>query len=68
MALDLEWSKNADQKFDEILKYLNENWGQKVTKVFVKKVYNFLDILVEFPEIGTLEHKVKGIRGFTLIN
>jgi len=29
MALELEWSKNADEKFDEILKYLNENWGGK---------------------------------------
>jgi len=41
--------------------------GEKVTKVFVKKVYDFLDIIVEFPQIGTVEHKVKGIRGFTLI-
>ncbi|MEA1873268.1 MAG: hypothetical protein U9N51_02405 [Bacteroidota bacterium] len=37
------------------------------SKVFVKKVYNFLDIIIEFPQIDTLEHKVKGIRGFTLI-
>jgi plasmid stabilization system protein ParE len=67
MALEIEWSKKADEKFDKILKYLNENWGEKVAKVFVKKVYDFLDIIVEFPQIGSLEHEVKGIRGITLI-
>jgi plasmid stabilization system protein ParE len=38
-----------------------------VTKAFVKKVYDFLDLLVEFPQIGSIEHKTKGIRGFTIV-
>jgi len=67
MALELEWSKESDRKFDEILEYLLFNWGEKATKAFVKKVYDFLDILVEFPQIGSIEHKEKGIRGFTII-
>jgi len=67
MALEIVWSKRADEKFDEILKYLSEEWGKKVTMAFVKKVYDFLDILSEFPDIGTLENKEKGIRGFLII-
>jgi plasmid stabilization system protein ParE len=67
MALEIEWSKKADRKFDEILQYLIDNWGEKPTKAFVKKVYDFLDILVEFPQIGSIEHKEKGIRGFTIM-
>lgn len=67
MALEIVWTKRADQKFDKILDYLNSEFGQRVTSAFVKKVYDFLDILSEFPEIGTIEHKAKQIRGFTLI-
>ena len=67
MALEIVWSSRADKKFDKILEYLVKEWGNKVTKLFVKKVYDFLDILSEFPEIGTLENKEKGIRGFVII-
>ena len=56
MALEIVWSKRADNKFDKIIKHLTDEWGKNVTSAFVKKVYDFLDILVEFPEIGTLEH------------
>jgi plasmid stabilization system protein ParE len=42
-------------------------WGESVTRAFVKKIYDFFDILSEFPELGTLENVEKGIRGFTII-
>ena len=67
MALEIKWSKRADKKFDKILEYLITEWGDGVTKNFVKKVYDFLDILSEYPEIGSIENKEKEIRGFTLI-
>ncbi|MEA3449168.1 MAG: type II toxin-antitoxin system RelE/ParE family toxin [Bacteroidota bacterium] len=67
MALEIEWSNKADKKFDKILDYLLDNWGENATKVFVKKGYDFLDILVEFPQIGSIEHYEKGIRGFTIL-
>jgi len=38
-----------------------------VTKAFVKKVYDFLDILIEFPEIGSVEHAERNIRGFVIV-
>lgn len=42
--------------------------GEKnVAKSFSKKVFEFLDILSEFPEIGTIENETKGIRGFNII-
>ena len=43
------------------------NWSEQVTKNFVKKVYDFLDVLSEFPEIGSIENNEKGIRGFTIV-
>lgn len=67
MALDIYWSKRADEKFDRILQYLAVEWGDRVTSAFVKKVYDFLDILIEFPEIGSLENPTKNIRGFVIV-
>ncbi|MDO9256718.1 MAG: type II toxin-antitoxin system RelE/ParE family toxin [Bacteroidales bacterium] len=57
MALEILWTKQADRKFDKIIDYLFHEWNQKVTQAFVKKVYDTLDILAGFPEIGTIELK-----------
>lgn len=67
MALEIFWSKRADIKFDRILEFLMEEWGEVVTRSFVKKVYEFLDVVVEFPEIGTIENANKNIRGFVIV-
>ncbi len=67
MALNIVWSKKADKKFDKIIEYLTTKWGEKTTKQFVEKVYSFLEVLSEFPEIGTVENKEKGIRGFPVV-
>ena len=34
---------------------------------FVRKVFDFIEVLAEYPEIGSLEHTQKNIRGFILI-
>lgn len=67
MALTIKWSKEADKKFDKILEYLEKEWGDNVVKAFVKKTYEFLDLLVEFPEIASVEKADKQIRGFVLV-
>ncbi len=60
MALAIYWTRHADKKFDQIIDYLFIEWGESVAKAFTRKVYDFLDILSEFPEIGTIENKEKG--------
>lgn len=67
MALEILWSKRASKKFDDIIDFLNANWGPKVTSTFVRKVYDFFDVLSEFEEIGTFENKEMNIRGFTIV-
>jgi plasmid stabilization system protein ParE len=67
MALTIKWSKHADRKFDKVLEYLEDEWGENVTRAFVKKTYEFLDILVDFPEIGSIENSERQIRGFVLV-
>lgn len=67
MALEIHWTKRADEKFDKILEYLLNQWSDRVTISFVLNVYDLIDTLAEFPEIGTIENKEKGIRGFTVV-
>ena len=68
MALEIEWARSADKRFDAILEYLEKEWGEKTAKTFVQKVYDFLDLLVVFPNIGTLEDKTKNIFGFVVVS
>lgn len=67
MALKIRWSKYADQSFDRILDYLEKEWGENVIRAFVRRTYEFLDLLAEFPEIGSMENQENQIRGFVLI-
>lgn len=66
MALEIKWTKRADSKLDHLLTYLEQEWGENVVKIFMIKLYSFLEILAEFPEIGAMQVPKKGIRGFTL--
>jgi plasmid stabilization system protein ParE len=59
--------QQADVKFDKIIKYLTDEWGENVTKAFVKRTFDFLDLLDDFPEIGSIENPDKQIRGFVLL-
>jgi plasmid stabilization system protein ParE len=37
MALEIQWSKRADKKFDKILEYLLVEWSERVTQVKRRK-------------------------------
>ena len=67
MALEINWTRQANKKFDKILEYLLDEWKEQVTGTFVKKTYEVLNTLAEFPEIGPIELKSKAIRGFTIV-
>lgn len=67
MALEIFWSKHADKSFDSIIHYLESKWGENTVSLFVKKVYEFLEIIAEYPEIGTIEKTDLNIRGFVIV-
>ncbi|MBA7544929.1 hypothetical protein ES705_37290 [subsurface metagenome] len=67
MARIIKWSKHADHKFDKILEYLESEWGEKTTKAFVKRTHEFLVLLIDFPDIGSIENADRQIRGFVLV-
>ena len=66
MALTIRWTTRADIKLDQIIIYLESEWGDNVVKVFMRKFYDFLELLSEFPEIGSMQYPEKNIRGFAL--
>ncbi len=66
MALIIRWTTRADIKLDHIIIYLETEWGESVVKAFMRKFYDFLEILSEFPEIGAMQYPEKNIRGFSL--
>jgi plasmid stabilization system protein ParE len=66
MARKIRSTKRADKRFEEIKDYLNDNFGEVFVAGFVKRVFAFYDILTEFPRIGTLHDRERGIYGFVL--
>jgi len=66
MALEIRWTTRADIKLDQLIIYLESEWGESVVKAFMTKLYDFLEILSEFPEIGSMQYPEKNIRGFSL--
>jgi len=66
MALTIRWSTRADIKLDQLIIYLETEWGDNVVKAFMRKLYDFLEIISEFPEIGSMQYPEKQIRGFAL--
>ena len=67
MALKIYWTKRAEKSFENIIDFLLEEWNEKVAENFTKKVFDFLNILSEFLEIGSIENSEKEIRGFNII-
>ncbi|GAA0878283.1 hypothetical protein GCM10009119_12510 [Algoriphagus jejuensis] len=59
-------SKRADRDFQNILEYLEYRWGAGSVEKFKSLTNDFLDILENFPEIGSMELPEKKIRGFQL--
>jgi plasmid stabilization system protein ParE len=59
-------SKRAEKSFHSIKDFIKEKWGELIADAFEQKIINFLDLLEEFPEIGTLEFPEKRLYGFQL--
>ena len=64
MAVEIKWTKRAETNFDRIVNYIESEWGHKSAQKFVRKVDNLLNTLKKQPQIGIVQIKEKGIRGF----
>ena len=66
MAKKIVWTRAANYKFNKIIDYLEQEWGHNVTRNFVRKTYDIIELISDQPELGTVENKEKTIRGFVL--
>ena len=66
MARKIRLTKKADRRFDEIVDHLNKKFGKTTTVRFIERTYSFFDIIIDFPNIGTIEDREKGIYGFVI--
>ena len=66
MAKKIIWTKRANKRFNKITDYLQKEWGEKVTENFVVRGYDVIELLSEYPNMGTLENSKKAIRGFLI--
>ncbi len=66
MVKKIVWTHRANDKFNKIIRYLEQTWGPRVARHFVRRTYDIIDLIADQPELGTLENKEKRIRGFLL--
>lgn len=66
MVKEIVWTKRTLTKFNSIIKFLNERWGENVIVSFINKSFNIIELLAEQPYLVTLENEKLGIRGFLI--
>lgn len=60
------WNKRASKQFADIQKYLQEEFGEKSAQMFTVRTFTFLELLLKFPQVGSVENPEKDIRGLLL--
>jgi plasmid stabilization system protein ParE len=66
MVKTIVWNRRASDSFNSIIEYLQYKWGDRVTKNFVKHTYQIIELLAEYPEMGSIENYEKQVRGFVI--
>ena len=66
MARSIVWISRASNKFDQIIDFLEIEWYQNVTRKFVSRTYDIIDLLIEWPNLGKIENEKFQIRGFSV--
>ncbi len=56
----------AEKNYHKIKNRILIEFGEKVAEAFEEKVAAFLDLLEDFPQMGSVEVEAKQIRGFHL--
>ncbi len=60
------WTKKSQTRFQAINSHISDEFGEQSSIKFKNRVFDFLEILQRFPELGTLEVAEKNIRGFQI--
>jgi plasmid stabilization system protein ParE len=66
MVRKIVWTKPATLKLKNVVSYLERDWGSFVAQNFLKRTNDIIELLSEYPFLGTMENPKKNIRGFLL--
>ncbi|MDZ4845301.1 MAG: type II toxin-antitoxin system RelE/ParE family toxin [Chitinophagales bacterium] len=61
MAKEVIWTKRASRSFEKVIDYLDVEWNEKVKAEFIVRTFEGIEIISEFPEIGTSGKKYSRI-------
>ena len=56
---EIQWLKEAEDELADIIDYVLQNQGQNVALQVYDNIISRIDLLAEFPELGTFEKKYK---------
>jgi plasmid stabilization system protein ParE len=62
MAYPIIWTDNADQSMYQLTDFLAQHWSGKVVEQYVDNVYDSIDLLSQFPEMGRITEEENVIR------
>lgn len=65
MVRQIVWTKRASLNFTLVINYIEQHWGDNVTKNFIIRTFKIIDLLSEYPYLGSLEKEE--IRFFLII-
>jgi plasmid stabilization system protein ParE len=68
MALQIEWTPQALQDFQEVILYLETNWNTEIADRFIATTDARLSLLAEQPLIGIRSEKQIEIRSILVSN
>jgi len=60
------WNKRASRQLEELQRYLWAEFGEQTAEAFTARIFKFLELLLKYPKIGSMENAEKDIRGFLL--
>jgi len=64
--VEIIWTPEAAEDFEEIQDYLLREFGEIVLQRFTERVFSFLDLLEDYPHIGTIQQEERKIRSFVI--
>ncbi len=64
MAFEIIWLPKAEERFDEIITYLIQEWSEKVVEQFVERTNEVLLLISQNPELYRKSSKKIFVRLF----
>lgn len=66
MAKPIIWQNKAVDQFENIQKNLLSEWGESVVISFTQQVFQVLELLSRYPQIGPMEVPERNMRGYVV--